>query len=135
MEETISSLTFYGVALLYPLITGPLAAWLLYWAAKSEQPWYMTLYWPSLVVLHGAGFFLLRGTLGDVGVGPGFVSCWITPVIGVSSALVLRIASRWFEETTKLGMIRRRRLTVGVFMIPVLQIITLFLMALYAPSR
>jgi hypothetical protein len=135
MEETISTLTFYGAALVYPLITGPLAAWLLYQAVKSEQPWYMALYWPSLVLLHGTGFFLLRRILGDVGVGPGFVSCWITPIIGISSALGLRFASRRFDETTRVDLIRRRRLTVGIFMIPVLQVITLFLMVLYAPVR
>jgi hypothetical protein len=135
MEEIFPTLTFYGAALLYPLITGPLAAWLLYKAVKSEHPWYMTLYWPTLLVLHGAGFFLLHRILGDVSVGPGFISCWITPIIGVSSALGLRFAARKFDETTMVKKIRRRRLNVGVFLIPALQVITLFFMALFAPSR
>jgi hypothetical protein len=135
MEEIADTLVFYGTALIYPLVTGPLAAWALVLAARRGGRWLVLLYWPALIMLHAAGFYLLLRTLGDFMIGPGFMSCLVTPVFAVGTALGLRIVARRLSPESWADPRRRRWLLVGAFLLPLLQAVTVIALVLLAPSR
>jgi hypothetical protein len=135
MENVTETIAYYATALLYPIVSGPVAAYLLVWVLKRKARSLLWLYWPLLIVAHVAGFFLMLRTLGDWGVGPGFVSCFLTPIVAASTALGLRLASRrWLPDLWE-DPARRAWLTVGVFVLPLLQGITVITLVLLAPSR
>jgi hypothetical protein len=79
MDELMATAAFYGSALLYPAVTEPLAAHLLLLSWRRPNRQLTVLLWPALIVLHVAGFLLMRHILGDVLIGPGALSCMLTP--------------------------------------------------------
>jgi hypothetical protein len=134
MEELTDTLVFYAIALIYPVVTGPLAVYLLLLSLRGDRR-HLVLYWAGLLGLHVAGFFLLTATLGDFLPGPGAVSCFLTPLIGTLTGLGLAIASRRLRESAEADSRRSRVLLVGAIVLPLLQFIVVFLVALLAPTR
>jgi hypothetical protein len=135
VEDITDTLVFYGTSLIYPLVTGPIAAWILVLAATRGERWLVLLYWPTLLVFHTAGFYLLLRTLGDYMIGPGFISCLVTPVFAVGTALGLRIVSRRLSPESLKDPRRVRWLLAGAFLLPLLQAVTVITLLLLAPSR
>jgi hypothetical protein len=105
------------------------------WVLRRKDRRLLWLYWPLLIVVHIAGFWLMMRTLGNWGIGPGFISCLLTPIVAASTALGLRLASRrWLPDLWK-DPRQRAWLTAGTFVLPLLQAITVFTLVLFAPSR
>jgi hypothetical protein len=135
MQDVADTIAYFAAALLYPVLTGPVAAYLLVFVLKQENRRLMLLYWPLLIAFHVAGYWLMMRTLGDWGIGPGFISCLVTPIVAASTALGLRLAPRrWLPEMWE-DPARRAWLTVATFVLPLLQGITVFTLVLFAPSR
>jgi len=135
MDELIVTAAYYGTALLYPIVTGPVAAYALLLAWRRHNRRLLILFWPALVTLHAAGLMLMMRTLGDILMGPGSLACMVTPLSAVSTALGLWIASRRFGQATSPDPARQRWLVAGTFLIPLMQLATVAALALLAPAR
>jgi hypothetical protein len=135
MDNTAATLTFYIIALIYPVFTGPIAGWILVLLVRKEDRNLILLYWPILILMHVFGYVWLLNTLGDLSIGPGFISCLITPIFGVSTALGLRIATRRLSPRMEGKPAFSRWLIIGTIFLPLLQGMTLVVLILLAPSR
>jgi hypothetical protein len=135
MDTIIDTVFFFAAVFLYPVISGPVAALVLVVALKRKEQWLRVLFWPVLIAVHIAGFFLMVHTLGDFVFGPGFLACLITPIFAVGTALGLRLSSRRFYQAVGDDLIRRRWFVTATFLIPLLQLGTVVMLILLAPSR
>lgn len=133
MNQIATTIIFYVRASIYPSISGPLAAYLFFSVLKRDDIKIMLAFWTSLLITHIAGFLFITGISGDLFT-PGFVTCLVTPVFAVSTALGLRIASRRLSENHWGDTSRRTWLGIGTFLIPGMQVITVVIAALFAPS-
>ena len=77
----------------------------------------------------------MLNTLGDFIFWPGFLACLITPIFAVGTALALRLASRQFYQEDGGDPSLQRWLMIGTFLIPLLQLGTVFTLILLAPGR
>jgi hypothetical protein len=135
MDEFIATAAFYGTALLYPIVTGPLAAYVLLLVLRRHDRRLIVLFWPVLTVLHAAGYLLMMRTLGDFLPGPGSLACLVTPVFAVATALGMRLASRRLRQAPGRDPVRQRWLVAGTFLIPLMQLVTVATLLLLAPTR
>ena len=135
MNEVISTITSLVMVFLYPVISGPIAAFIYVKTLKLKEYWLRYLFWPVLLAVHVAGYFLMLHTLGDFFFGPGFLACLITPIIAVGTALVLRLFSRRFYQEVDDDPGKKRWYLMGTFLIPLMQLGTVFILILLAPSR
>jgi len=87
MNEVISTIFLFAAVLLYPVISGLVAALLLVMLLKREERGLVLFFWPGLVAVHIAGYFFMLHTLGDAFFGPGFLACLIIPIFSASTQL------------------------------------------------
>jgi hypothetical protein len=135
MNEVISTITSLVLIFLYPVISGPVAAFVYIKILKRKEHWLRYLFWPVLIIVNIAGFFLLLYTLGDFMFGPGFLACLITPIVAVGTALGLRLFSPRFYQEVDRDPGQKRWYLMGTFFIPLMQLGTVFILILLAPSR
>lgn len=135
MNELSDTAAYCAAALLYPVVTGPLAAYGLLLASRRTSRRLLVLFWPVLISLHGVGYVLMRRTLGDILIGPGAMSCMVTPLFAVATALGMRIASHRLRQAQGTDAVRGRWLVAGAFLIPSMQLVTVGILALLAPTR
>jgi hypothetical protein len=134
MDEFFATTALDATSLLYPVVSGPIAAYVLVLALKRDDQRLLLLFWPLLVSVHVAGFFLMLRALGDLFFGTGFIACLVTPIFAVSTALGLRVASRRSRALWQ-DPVRRAWLISGTVLIPLLQVLTVVTLTLLAPSR
>jgi len=77
----------------------------------------------------------MRHTLDDLLIGPGALSCMVTPVFAVTTALGMRIASRRSHTAQGADRASGHWLVAGNILIPLMQLVTVAILALLAPSR
>jgi len=130
----MDTVAFYLSALLYPVVSGPLAAFFLIRALQRGARRMLFIFWPALVVAHGLGFVFLATTKGDLLPGAGFFSCLVTPIFAVATALALRIFARRKVDALALDPWCKGWMTAGTVAIPLLQLLTLFVFVLLAPA-
>ena len=128
----MGTLSFIGLALLPPIISGPLPTFILFRIMQSQN-W--RAYFPLALVLAIAfnvcAFILMIWNLDGL-LPPGFFACLLTPIVGLAMLTASVIASRrgfQAEDATQ-----RRWLRVGIIAIPLLQLFTIAIMILIAPS-
>ena len=130
---TMDTLIFYASTLIYPILTGPMAALTLARIVLSGIRNRLWLFWGILILVNILGFFFLATFQSDALISPGFFSCLITPIFAVLSALLLRLRSQpWLQDNPD-DVGARRALLLGTIFIPLLQLITIFLLALLGP--
>jgi hypothetical protein len=135
MDEVISIISFFAAVFLYPIVSGPGAAFALVMILRREEQGLKLLFWPVLIAVHIAGYFFMLHTLGDFFFGPGFLACLITPIFAVSTALGLRLSSHRFHQAVGDDPSRRRWFVIGTVLIPLMQLGTVMVLMLLAPSR
>lgn len=133
MDEIAVTIGFYAAALLYPAVTGPVAAYALVLILRRKSLKLMLAYWPVLLAAHVAAFLLMAGSAGDLS-WLSFVTCFVTPMFAVSTALGLRIASRRLAQDIREDPARRTWLVIGTFLIPLMQVATVGTWILLAPA-
>ena len=131
----LGTAAYYGTALLYPILTGPLAGYVLLKACRGKHRTWGLLFWPALILLHAAGYAVMRRTLGDLLIGPGAMSCMITPLFAVVTALGMVVAWRRLRQAQDGEPVCGRQLVAGAVLIPLMQLVTVFVLALLAPAR
>ena len=134
MSEFLATVAFYAPSLLYPIVSGPIAAYVLVLVLRRDHRRLLLLFWPLLVAVHVIGYIVMMHALGELFFGPGFIACLVTPIFAVGTALGLRVAAR------KIGALwqdpgRRAWLILGTILIPLLQVVTVVTLMLLAPSR
>ncbi len=111
--------------LILPLIAGPVAAMMLVKFTKKNQRRALILFGPALILFTLASAVFMAYNYGDFFPGPGAVMCFLSPLVGVGTAVFLvRPALRARAE---IGATARRWLLIGAMAIPMQQIATPFL--------
>ncbi len=129
----LSTLSFYALIFLYPLITGPLAALIYLQVLQRMEARQVLLFWLGLLIVNVVGFVFLIAISGEDLIDPTFFSCLVTPIFAVLSALVLRIRGRSMANKLEDNQQYYRWLILGTFLIPLLQIVTMGSFVLLAP--
>ena len=133
MDQIAGTIAFYTMTLSYPIVSGPIAAYAFGMALKREDLKLFLAFWPLLLAVHLAGFFLVIGNPGGLFT-QGFASCLVTPVFAAGTALGLRIASRRLSGGVWEDPTRRAWFSIGTFLIPLMQVATVALAILFAPG-
>jgi len=124
--------SFIILALLPPIISGPLPTLILFGIMQNKN-WraYFPLALILAIALNVCAFVLMIWNLDGL-LPPGFFACSLTPIVALATlAVSLMSFRRGFqaEDTT-----RRSWLRVGIIAIPLLQLFTIAIMLLIAPS-
>jgi hypothetical protein len=135
MSEFLATVAFYAPSLLYPIVSGPIAAYVLVLALRRDDRRLLLLFWPLLVAVHVMGYIVMMHTLKELFFGPGFIACLVTPVFAVGTALGLRVAARRSHSALWQDPSRRAWLILGTILIPFLQVLTVVTLMLLAPSQ
>ena len=131
--ETLVTLYFFISVLIYPILTGPIAAWIYLRIIANNNHRQNLAYWLLLLIANFAGFWFLALNLSDWLIAPGFFSCLFTPISAVLTALILRIGGRQLLPEGETASSGRIWLPIGFIGIPALQIFTVGLYGLLAP--
>ena len=133
VTELFGVLKFITLAVLYPLLTGPVAALVYLRILQRDRSKALAWFWICLLVANGLGFSYLAVITGEGLLEPGFFSCLFTPAFSLASVLVIRLGrSRMNEEFSDQPEMKARTLQ-GVILIPLLQILNIGIFALLAP--
>ena len=133
MSSEFIAVFFLILDILVPIISGPVAALLYIRIMKNNQPNQQALFWLGYIGWQIIVFFLMAYTLGDLSPGPGFVSCWLTPITGVLSFIILWRAEDEVRQETGGDLAVRRNYQFGLFLIPIMQIVTLMVVLMIGP--
>lgn len=131
--DLLNFISFLFLVLLYPVLTGPVAALIYVRVLKQDMPRQNTVFWVLLLVGNLIGFAYLAIIKNNDLIEPSFFACLITPFFAVLSALILRL-SVIRENRKGAGVeISRGGLLLGTVGIPTLQLLTMFIFVLLAP--
>jgi TctA family transporter len=131
--ESFAVLEFITLAVLYPLLTGPVAALVYLRILRQNHRTALVWFWLCLLIANSLGFVYLAVITGEGLLEPGFFSCLFTPVFSLASGLVIRLGrSRMNQELSDQPYMKSRWLR-GVIFIPLLQILTVGVFTLLAP--
>ena len=131
--EALVTLYYYVSVLIYPILTGPIAAWVYLRLLKKNSRRQILFFWPLLLAVNFIGFWFLSFNLSDWLIDPGFFSCLLTPISAVLTALILRVGGLRLPPDEDTASSSRPWLTIGFIGIPALQIFTVGLYGLLAP--
>jgi len=134
MIDLIQSMLYWGAVFLIPFVYGPAAAYVYVKLLKREERRLRLLFWPVLIFLHIAGFFIMLYGPDDIFSVAVFVACLVSPIFAVSTALGLRLAFGRFKEAVDDDPGLRRWYNFGTVLIPLLQMNTIFWVIILAPS-
>lgn len=132
-SESITVL-FLLFDILIPIITGPLAALLYVRIMKNNNASQQVIFWFGYVGWLVIVFFLMFYSLSDLAPFPGLIICWLTPVTAVLSFIILWRAEDSVRQATDGALSVRRNYQFGLFLIPILQIITLMVVLMLGPT-
>jgi hypothetical protein len=131
--ESFGVLKFFTLAVLYPLLTGPVAALVYLRILRRTHTTALLWFWLCLLVANSLGFIYLAVITGEGLLEPGFFSCLFTPVFSLASVLVIRLGRSRMNQELSDQPYMKARLLQGVILIPLLQILTVGLFTLLAP--
>ena len=120
-----------ALALLPPLITGPVAA-VVYVIALKKKSQMLLLFWACLLALDAAATFVMTLTLGDF-IGPGTLACVQMPLMALVAALILMFSRRRLLASELQDESLRRWYLAGVVLIPLLQLVMMLAVATFGP--
>jgi hypothetical protein len=131
--ELLAALNFIALALLYPLLTGPVAALVYLRILRHGRSITLIWFWLCLLTTNILGFIYLAVITEGGLLDPGFFSCFFTPAFSISSVLVIRLGNLRMNEEFRDQPSMKSRLLLGAILIPLMQILTIGIFALLAP--
>jgi len=129
----METLLFIVLALLPPILSGPLPALVLFRIMQSKNWRGRFSLWLLLAIALDACASALMILNSDDLLPAGFFACSLTPVAALATFVASLILSRRGYPVAE-DSSRRRWLRVGIIAIPLLQLFTLVLMVLIAPA-
>jgi hypothetical protein len=130
----MQSLSFVVLALLPPLVSGPLPAMIWLWSGRNQN-WRLLLPVAAfLTILLNLAASILIVTNLEGFLPSGFFACAVTPIVGLVTLLLSRVLVRRAFQTLPEDDPRRRWLKVGVFAVPVVQLFAVITLVLIAPA-
>lgn len=133
MADILESAGFFLPALIYPLVSGPAAAYVYVRLNSRVRSWSLPAFWFVLIIIHVAGATSIIKS-SDALYTQGFFSCLLLPVFAAGTALALRFSS-WRAAQYHSGHTDSDvRMGTSVLLIPLLQLAAGFLAAVLAPS-
>jgi hypothetical protein len=105
-----------------PLAAGPLAGFAFIEILKRRKPWYQIPFWALLVLLN---LLIMYWVVRESGVWLALSSLsafFVTPVASILTVPIMRYAWRRLEATDGIEAAYKRWFTIGIVLIPVLQI-------------
>ena len=131
--ESFAVLEFITLAVLYPLLTGPVAALVYLRILRQNHRTALVWFWLCLLIANSLGFVYLAVITGEGLLEPGFFSCLFTPAFSLVSVLMIRLGRSRMKEELSGQPNMKARLLQGVIFIPLLQILTVGVFTLLAP--
>jgi hypothetical protein len=132
MSESWPAAAQVALALLPPLLTGPVPAVIYVIALKKNRPPTLLLFWALLLILDAAAVIVMALSLGDF-VGPGDFACVQMPLSALVVALILVVSRRRLLGGDLQNEALRRWYLLGVVLIPSLQVVMMLATALLGP--
>ena len=130
----MQSLSFVILALLPPLISGPLPAMIWLWAGRRPNwRWLLPLAAFATISLNVAAAVLIVANL-EGSLPAGFWACAVTPIVGLITLLLSQVFVPRTFQTLPDNTLQRRWLRVGIIAIPVVQLFTVTTLILIAPA-
>ena len=127
------AIVYLLVGFIPPLIAGPLAGFVYITLLKRGKDWYQILFWVSLVVVNLLIFFWAVGPLGAWFSLSSFSAFLFTPIAPFLTVYVMRRAWRRLEATSGIVLAGKCRFTIGIVLVPALQILVLVALFLLGP--
>lgn len=131
--ESFAVLEFITLAVLYPLLTGPVAALVYLRILRQNHRTALVWFWLCLLIANSLGFVYLAVITGEGLLEPGFFSCLFTPAFSLVSVLMIRLGRSYMNQELIGQPYMKSRLLQGVIFIPLLQILTVGVFTLLAP--
>ena len=127
------AIAFLILGFIPPLAAGPLAGLAFINILKRGKGWYQVPFWILLVVVNLLIMFWVVISSGAWLSISSFSACFFTPAASIATVLVMRIAWRSLEATGGIDVARKRWFTVGLVLIPTLQIVMFVALLIFAP--
>ena len=130
----MSALVYLLLGCIPPLAAGPLAGIIFIDILKRRKSWYLVPFWALLVCLN---LLVMYWVISSAGVWlsiSSFSAFFATPVAAILSVPVMRTAWRRLEASGLIAVVHKRRFTLGLVLIPALQIGMFVALLVFAPS-
>jgi hypothetical protein len=116
-----------------PLAAGPLAGLAFIDILRRGKGWHQIPFWLALCLVNLLVMFWVASSTNAWLSIASFAACFTTPVAAIASALVMRMAWRRLEASGKINPAQKGRFTIGLVLIPVLQIAAFVALLLFGP--
>ena len=127
-----SIVAFYLALLVPPIVTGPLPAAALVAAVKRRDPERLRVTGLAIAGVDFVMFLFMTLALGEF-IGPGSLACMLMPFSALTTAAVLLVWRRKLGPELEQDLLGQRWLVVGTLLIPMAQLVIIFLVALLGP--
>jgi hypothetical protein len=117
-----------------PLLAGPLAGTSFITILKQEKPWYQVPFWFLLVILNLLVMIWVATSSGSWLPIASLPAFFFTPIASILTVFVMRNTWRKLEASTQIEKSRKRWFTLGLVLIPALQMSAFVALLIFAPS-
>ena len=129
----MSAIVYLILGLIPPLVAGPLAGIAFINLLKRGKGWYQIPFWVSLIVVNFLVMFWVISSSGRWLPISSFSAFFVTPAASIVTVLMMRKTWRRLEVTNGVDAARKRWFTIGLVLIPALQISMFVALITYAP--
>lgn len=133
MSEFLSEILALFSFLVPPTLSGPVAAILFLTIIHRGEGRSLRLFWVALPLINLAVLIWISLTL-DEFIGAGTGACILTPFTSVLSGLILLFSRRRALLACGDDLGRQRSYRLGMFLIPVLPLLSMVVMMVFAPA-
>ncbi len=116
-----------------PLAAGPAAGILFFEILKRRKLWYQIPFWILLVALNLLVMFWVAASSGTWSPIASLSAFIATPIASILAVIVMRNAWKKLESEIGIERLDKRWFTLGIVLIPVLQISSFALLLIYGP--
>jgi hypothetical protein len=129
----MSALLYLLLGFIPPLVAGPLAGIAFVEILKRRKAWYQIPFWALLFVSNLLIMYWVASSAGVWFAIASLSTFFATPVASIVTVFVMRNFWRRLEATAGVDVARKRWFTLGLVLIPVLQIGMFAALIIYAP--
>ncbi len=129
----MSALVYLLLGCLPPLVAGPLAGIAFIEILKRKNAWYQIPFWALLALLNLLILYWVITSQGTWLPTASLSAFFVTPAASILTVLMMRNAWRRLNNTAGVSMPRKTWFTLGIALIPLLQVGMFAALLIYAP--
>ena len=116
-----------------PLVAGPLAGLAFIEIIRRGKGWYQVPFWAVLFMANLLVMFWIASSTDAWLSISSFSACFLTPLAAIATVLVMRFAWRRLEASGKIEAAHKSWFSIGLVLIPALQIAAFVALLLFGP--